>query len=438
MLWLSILLTILIISAIVFLIFLYRKKKCAESEIGICTKLKFKGKHIRLKRFFAILLIILIGAWILLGSGYIANHIAYIRPVSGYWEWQESNGQKYLYVEADNSYDLGYHTGVAMASDIVKMKLVLNAFALFMGSNIWEMEQVSNQYIEYIPEWYIQELQGMADGASFSSGTWISFTDTLVQAVFIEAMYGRIIPLHENPIEPHQVGCTDFGAVNNNGSITIGQTWDFSILFSWTHQFVLHKLPGKPLVFTYRMGACPALPLGKNEYGLTLVMNLVMTDAIAPIMTPTFVYIREGLENNVTAEDLCKTLLPDNKSSYSHNFLMADNDTLIAVQCLPENVTKKVNPPTIVQSNTYSDLYWQQYLVHPEYSKQRQQYAEIQIASNYTDGDLTEQELLAMMGDNPIICRPFQGLTESFTIAFMTKTHFGIGTVNDLIGVIPI
>ena len=107
-------------------------------------------------------------------------------------------------------------------------------------------------------------------------------------------------------------------------------------------------------------------------------------------------------------------------------------------QALPENQTKVTLTTIAVRTNRYLDPNWQDKLADPEYSKDRQEYAEELIEEEYEDNKLTNEELLKILGDEPIICRNGEGLFTMETAAFITTESFGLGTVNGKVGEIPI
>lgn len=437
MLGLSIIITFILSGVFFFLIYLSLKKWCKISKRGICADLKFTGKFAKVKKIFAIVLIIFIGASIICCCHNISNRFAFLRmDISGHSEWRDSNGQKYLYVEANNHYDLGYQTGYALSDKIFAMKALLVILSSSFGLSYFDIEKICNEYDSYIPENYKQEILGMSEGATAGCGFLISYTDILVQSVFIEALYGRHIPSELSIIS--DFGCTALGAINNDGSVLVGQNMDLIKPMGSLQSFVLHKLGNDPLVFTHRLGGCLASPLGKNEYGLVLTVNLVQTKEIAQYTVPTFVLVREGLVNEKNIEGLYNTLFPNNSSSYSHNYIIANSSSILAVQALPHNITKIYAANLVVFTNTFLNPFWQDTLLDPQYSKERQSYAEALLLEAYEDNKLTEIELIKILGDEPIICRNEGGLLDTGTVSYMTSNSFGIGTPNGHKGSIPI
>jgi len=418
-----------------YILVLYSKQTKYQGR-GFLINFNIKGKHSRFKKVFSLILIVLIGGGINFGFTNLSNRIAFFKPViSGSSKWMTTNGQKYLYIKADSSFDLGFHTGYRLSNEIVKMKNLILISTPSFGLKYSEVEKLCKSYLPFIPEKYKQEMRGISEGATSGSGILIGFTDILVQSVFFEVLYGQVIP--NSLTIKETLGCTAFGSLNDDGTVVIGQNMDLTKTFESVQSFVLHKLKDDPLVFTYRLGGCPALPMGKNEYGLTVIVNLVQTNIVAPTMTPTFVLIREGLASENTIEGFKNTIFPNNKSSYSRNFIIGNESNLIAVQSLPENQAITYPSTTVVQSNTFKEPLWQDTLIDPIYSKDRQIYAENLIESVYNNNELTNEELLDILRDQPRICRNEKGIFGTGTLAFMTTKSFGLGNPNGKIGAIP-
>ncbi len=436
MLWISILLASLLSTAAFLLIRHGLKARRKTHNESNSTSSSVPIKHPRWRKVKKGLRVFLVSGAILFSSFYVGNRIAFARTVGGSARWVQAGGQSYLYIEAENAYDLGYHTGAQLAYQIVTLQTLLFTMSLLQGFNYFEMQRRASEYLAYIPAQYQQELQGTADGATGQSGLLVTFADVLLQSVFFDLFYGQITP--SLPVKPATLGCTSIGANNSDGTISVGQNVDLIKIFAQAGAFVLHKLGNDPLVFTYRFGASPAMPIGKNEFNVTMTLNLVQTRIIAPVTTPFFVLAREGLGHNSTATDLNQTLLSGTYKSFSYNFVIADDTQIIAAQVVPDNFTTECPGTTIVRTNTFLDPHWQGALANPSYSKDRQLYAEGVLAGNYSDGNLSEVELLSILQDAPVICRDEGGTTGTGTVAFMTSHSFGVGTAYDGIGVVPI
>ncbi|MHA1148355.1 MAG: C45 family autoproteolytic acyltransferase/hydrolase [Promethearchaeota archaeon] len=384
----------------------------------------------RFKKFVFIFFLICCSGFIFIGLYNISNRIAFYRNINCVAEWRESEGQLFLYIEADTHYDLGYLTGRELAYKIFLMKDFLISSSSSMGTTYNKLITEARKYIDYIPNKYMEEIEGLSEGATFGSGFSITIEDVLVQTLFFELLYGRL------NIGSNTFGCTDIGAKNSDNLTIIGQNMDLIKPMGMVGSFVYHKLKGEYEGFTYRMGGSLALPMGKNEKGLTIVMNLVQINQKASLTTPAAISIREALASEKTASGFVENLFNKGESPYGLNYLVCDKATIIAIQALPDKQYVRIINSTIVHSNTYLKENWEKYLAYPDYSIERQEYTEEQVENAYKDNKLTNSELLNILADRPIICRD-QGIIDMATVAFMTTTSFGIGTANDNIGNIP-
>ncbi|MEJ2296844.1 MAG: hypothetical protein P8Y23_19020, partial [Candidatus Lokiarchaeota archaeon] len=238
----------------------YLKKRGSSLKKILTVQFKFSKRLIRSKRIFCFFGIYLLLGGVVFTFYNFSNRIAFSRIHTGYSEWRDSNGELYLYINADNYYDLGYLTGKGLALNIALMKYELMISSLMFGIDYFSMINIAKQYKEYIPAHYLIELQGISDGASAGSGFYLSFEDVLVQSVFLEIIYGRLLPNISVSL-----GCTAFGTINSDNHTLIGQNIDLMKPMGACGAFVLHKYRNEPLTFTYRIGAC-TLPMGKNEH----------------------------------------------------------------------------------------------------------------------------------------------------------------------------
>ncbi len=437
MFWLSNILTLILITSSYCLIYLFYVKYFKKKGKLFWKRIKYNKKNPKLNTIFGVGIVFCLCSSLALLCFNISYRIGYLNlGITGESKWIYSNGQRYLQINAETNYDLGYHTGFHLSSEIFKMRFLLSISEGSFGVSYSQMISLSEQYLPYIPQKYIEEMYGISDGATAGSGFPISFTDILVQNVIFEILYGQINPLSESIDSP--LGCTTFGSKNNDSTIIVGQNMDLVKPFSWVQSFILHKVGDNPYVFTYRIGGCLALPMGKNEYGVTITTNLVQTRLIAPIMTPTFVLIREVLESIYNIDDIYEIMFPENRSAYSRNFIIANTTSLLTVESLPENQTLIYPISTVVHSNTYTNPNWQIFLVDPQYSKDRQAYAENLLNLAYNDNKIVNDELLTILKDAPTICREEQGFIGMSTVAFMTSYSFGLGNPNGHIGIMPI
>lgn len=356
---------------------------------------------------------------------------------SNNFEWRNSNGQPYLFIEAENHYDLGYATGQGLIKQLLFLKEMGKLMAKGINIDLSLMDTLAKQYIPHIPQKYLDELRGIADGASAASGQIFTFDEILTQALNLELFHGQLP--HVNIFDTNAMsGCTDFGVINTDGSVIMGQNYDSPKIMAPALAWVLHKVGDEPWVFTHRIGATPAVPMDKNEYGVCITVSVVLTKTKAPIMTPRFVLLREAMAQCKTAIEAYDLLFKANMFPFGQNLLISDKTQIIAVQILPTEIRPTHVKKTIVQSNQFDYQDWKAMLRKPMYSQERQNYAEKVLTEAFHENKaLTNEDLLTILRDSPIICRedPAQS---GYTVSFMTRESFGLGNAKGSVGKIPL
>ncbi len=372
-----------------------------------------------------------------------------------YAEWRDSNGQRYLEVHADDPFTIGLLQGVQLAEQIHHLKHYVSDFAVRYATKRQSYkkfrELARNGYEKFFPPHFIEEMKGLAEGAKE-----VDYEDILVQNCFFDIVYGQLIPEDvENPLlSDYALGCTAFGIMNTHRSgkepypehkssedmtpePLIGQNFDYARIFRRALSFVHLKKPDKPEIFALRLGGMLCLPAGRNSLGVAMTVNAIKSRVQGALAMPSTAKARLCFETSVTAES-CYDLLFSLPISAPCNILIADKAEIIAVEAVPEHYVKKNVTTTVVKSNTFVTDQLKQYLTHPQYSKQRQYYAAGRLSQMYEDkgGVLTDEDLLELLRDKPIICRKKR--LQPKTIAFLTRKYFGEGNpVDNPIGEIP-
>ena len=347
-----------------------------------------------------------------------------IMPKSkSYAIWCNTNGQKYLEVNAPDHYRLGFLQGHYLSKKIHELKEIIKLLVLKYISKKYTYQifiKISKPYEKFIPKDLILEMKGMADAIK-----GISYEDILLQNCFLDILYGQLIPkdIHNPILHSFHLGCTSFGVINTKSVLT-GQNFDFAIIFKPTLSFVLLKMPNKPDIFSLRLGSLLSLPAGMNSFGVCVNVNIVKSRVEGTISIPASIRSRMAFETSKNAED-CYKFLINSHNTASYNLLISDNSKIIAVECLPINYIREDVINKVVRSNTFISNSIQKLLIKQNYSKKRQKYAEIRLNEAYGNKKLTNEELINLLADEPIICRikPYK----SMTIAFLTKIYFGIG-----------
>ena len=352
--------------------------------------------------------------------------------------WRESNGQPYLYVKADTHFELGLATGKGLVKQIAASRMMNQLFPKLLNISFEEFVSAAREYLPFIPEKYQDEIRGMAIGASEASGQAFSFNDILVQALALEVLYGRY---NFNPrsidLNTFQA-CTCLGAVNKDGSVVMGQNYDAAGQSIATMAWVLHKVGDGPYIFSARLGGVPGMPVGKNEHGLAMVVNVINSTVTAPVMKPRFVRAREAFETCKTAQEAFKVMFENDEFPFSLNMLISDPEKIIGVQIMPQEIRPNYVKDIQVQANKYDYIDWQKYLRDPDYSLERYQRANRLLRKTYMENEkITNEMMLDILSDSPIICRDDKS-DRAQTIAFMTRETFGLGNARGNVGRIPI
>jgi len=356
-------------------------------------------------------------------------------------EWRESNGQPYLYIEADTYYELGVATGKGLVNQIVAAQMMNQFIPALLKTSIEELSSVAKEYLPFIPEKYQDEIRGIAEGVSEASGKTFTFDDMLLQALSLEVLYGRYnfdpTKIDLKSLTSFQA-CTCLGVVNQDGATVMGQNYDAPGTSVAAMAWVLHRVGDEPGVFTARLGGVPGMPVGKNEHGLAMIVNVIISNATAPVMKPRFVRSREAFATCRTAQEAYKVMYEGDEFPFSLNMLISDPVKIIGVQILPHEIRPSYVSDVLVQANKYDYVDWQKYLLDPDFALARYQRADKLLRESYRDNEkITNEMLLDILRDSPIICRDDEKEMGQ-TIAFMTRESFGLGNARGNVGKIPL
>lgn len=393
-----------------------------------------KRENKKIKKFSKkkIMSIILLLIFLSAGVFNIVIRIASYKKVVGFAIWKTTNGQRYLDVEADNSYDLGYLTGGKLATKIISLKITLMFLASSFDTSYLDLNKRAQKYIPFIPTDQIDEMKGMSAGSSNKLGFPITFNDILIQNTFIDIFYGQILPKN-----PDLLGCTTIAAKNANG-VEFGQNFDFLKIFKDSTSFVLHKQGNQPAIFSVRFGGVLDYPIGKNSNNVSIMSSVVATLLSSQPTIPISCRTRIAFENATSAESFKNIFFDELGANFScgQTLTMMDNNIIYTSEINPNSyVLNQTN--SSVKSNTFSVPSWQQYLVRPNYSKDRQSLAEAQFEEKYNDNNLSFKELREILS-LPGIIQDGSDSSNIITLAFFTSNGFGLGNINSSIGILPI
>jgi len=313
--------------------------------------------------------------------------------------WVTDNGEKYLYIEAENEYELGRLEGKYLSAKIANLKRIIQLFGMLNskhGFGYSNLIKLAQQYETSIPNEYKEEMRGI-DRAIVG----VSYNDILLQNCFVDILYGHYFP--QGNFQPNdsslQMGCTVVGFLNND-SITIGQNFDFNNVFKHTLAFVYHKVQGKYAQFGLKVGGILSIPCGTNSKNVSIFVNVVKTNIQALFTTPIAFRTRLAFDSATDPEEF-RNIITSEDSSLSMNLLIANNTKMISIQCVPGNYSIS-RPDQCVNTNTYTDAFFQEYLQDKTYSKNRQNITESLLSDFSADLQLSDSEFISIMSDSRI------------------------------------
>ncbi|MHA2017544.1 MAG: C45 family autoproteolytic acyltransferase/hydrolase [Promethearchaeota archaeon] len=399
---------------------------------------------IRMRKILSVFLIIMI----ICVSFYSGLRVFSLRHVKGEAEWRESNSQPYLYVSAENSYDLGYLTGQNLYKQIFSLKKILFILGPKYDISYSDLKKNAIDYIHFIPSEQLAEMNGIAKGATNKLGILITFNDILIQNTWFDILYGQIFPqikkLNSDQNDTistlNPIGCTAISALNNNNNPVYGQNFDFPLAFKDCTSFVLHKLGNRPAIFGIKFGAALNFPIGKNENNVSVLTTIIRTNVDSSPMIPTTCRARLALEQAKNASSYVNLFYDTFGINQSVSFcsIITDNTDIFAVDVVP-NAVNIISAEDVVRTNTFVNESWQKYLVDKNYSKERQNEAERLLNITLEDLVLSHKELIQILQSTPKIFQIAENKIETATLAFITCKNYAIKNLDEKRwGIIPI
>jgi hypothetical protein len=370
-----------------------------------------------------------------------------------YAEWRSSNEQPYLYVQADNYYTLGYLEGQNLAFQTAYMKLMIMLQAEQLGLDYDTAVCYSLPYLEFFPEDYLLEMQGIADGIDYVSilfmntlyNITIDFLDILAQNCFWDVYYGQIIPLFSGYPQPPIIagGCTALASRSEKFSRTVfGQHVDLTYLMSPTISFVYSKINGKK-IFSFRTGSMLAMG-GVNKYGIAISDNLLEVLNVGCVGKPVSVIYRTVLENAKNVWQ-AQEIVISNDFTLGWNYIIRGRRYITAIETIPNSYSSKVNMNgyTFDANIYYENSLFKLYMIYP--TKYLERYSRIsELCQIYSqNGNLDMEDVFNVFKD-PLISRRFTtgdplqvGTVAGYFVDTKNNIHFCLGNSADSeIGVI--
>lgn len=199
-------------------------------------------------------------------------------------------------------YERGTQYGRACREEIL---LSIRNYAHRLSESM-DWQEAQRRAMQYLPaireagEEYVEEMQGVADGAGVN----------LAEIVMINSRSEPMEPISQ---EEAQQECTAFSVIppaSANGEVLAGQNWDFS----WAHRtavVILRILPsdGKPGILMFpEAGMIGAM--GMNDAGISLTLNALSSPAKA-YGVPLHIRMRQILEQTTVDKAYGKTVRGD-------------------------------------------------------------------------------------------------------------------------------
>jgi hypothetical protein len=360
---------------------------------------------------------------------------SYLTIDQDFAHWVKVQGQEYLFLRADNEYELGKLEGKWLSVKITNLKRILQLFGFLnnkYGFGYSDMIEMAKKYEFYIPNEYKQEFQGIDDAI-----LGITYDDILLQNCFVDILYGSYFTMPDLNSESSnlELGCTVVGFLGN-GTSQVGQNFDFNNIFKHSMAFVFHKISGKQAQFSLKIGGILSLPCGINSANTSAFINVVRSNVKAAYGEPLSVRIRRAFDMGKNPDDFL-SIITKNSSTLSMNLLFSNDSSMISVQAIPNNLS--ISRPTYcVNTNTYTDPFFQQYLQDEEYSKSRQETAENLLESYTEDMDFTQLEFISLMSNSEIY-KSESGLMGISTLVCLSTSFFcrGVSSQGELYPSIP-
>ncbi len=393
----------------------------------------------------SVLLLLILG--ISFSSGFItfANACKNDDINRNFAEWRFSNNQPYLYVEADNYYTLGLLEGQNLAYQTAWMKLMIMLQAQEMGLSYDTALFYTLDYLEFIPEDYLLEMQGIADAIDFVSISFmgntyeisIDFMDVLAQNCFWDIYYGKIIPMFTGyPQSPLIAGgCTAIGSHTNKKTV-FGQTIDLSLLMMPTVSWVYTKINSKRL-FSFRIGSMLAMG-GINKYGLSISINLIEVFNYGCSGMPKSIIYRSALEN-ARSVGQAKNMIISNDFTLGWNYIIRNRRTIVAIETIPNSFSlERVRRGSYTfDANIYENNLFKMFMIYP--TKYLERYNRVsELCHAYSqDGNLNIRDLFNIFSDTKISRRfstgePMEvGTVGSFFVNRKNNVYFCLGNPLD-------
>jgi hypothetical protein len=256
-----------------------------------------------------------------------------------------------LHVEGE-PYERGYQHGKLMASEIADyVKALAHGRSLSSPGEGWKglRTLVDALFLRRYDKEYLEEMKGIADGASAAGATFEGRALDLLDVVAINSeievgcldsaleasangLEGKVFrePVANKPKVPQAEHCSAFVAVGpatSDGQIVIGHNTMWSLSTSRFFNVWLDVKPAeghRVLMQTYPGGIQSGMDYYQNDAGLVVVETTIGQTRFDPDGLPLASRIRKALQYGDTIDAVVAILSKKNNGLYSNEWLLAD------------------------------------------------------------------------------------------------------------------
>ncbi|KAF4450267.1 hypothetical protein F53441_6549 [Fusarium austroafricanum] len=225
-------------------------------------------------------------------------------------------------------YEIGYQHGTAAKDKVIgSMSFYKDLFQESCSMSWRDVRQEAQQYIQPLQKLsprYVEEMQGLADGAGFGLVDIVAFN---VRTEITFGLYTRV------PTAPIQTdGCTSAAYRQLNGEVLLAQNWDWQPEQA-PNLFICHiSQPGTglPDISMVTEGGVIG-KIGINSSGVGTCLNAIRARGVDNTKLPIHLALRTALESKSAREAAKK--LSETGTAGSGHILVSDESEALGLEC---------------------------------------------------------------------------------------------------------
>jgi hypothetical protein len=245
-------------------------------------------------------------------------------------------------------YDRGFSHGYLMAPQLTKIKEMLRYFSEEDNGYSWEWfvehaTKVFKPYMEEHDEEFLEEMKGIAEGATANGSPWTQ--DEILTWNSFFSLYDYWFPNHisettdkkhykyDNPHSYRKDRCSAFlavGSYTKNGQIVLAHNTFDNFLSAQYCSVMLNIRPEKGNKIL--MQTCPGWIWSGTDFFITSAGIMGAETTIGGFTefkqgNPIFCRERDAMQYGKTLDDYVKIFLKDNTGGYANSWLFGDTNT---------------------------------------------------------------------------------------------------------------